>query len=235
MTTRVVKKHAVTKRVVKKAATKLPLPFDAKEAVRALSKADPNLAKWIAKVGPFTMELNKTNSVFEALAQSIVYQQLHGKAAATILARVKAKVGSGAKFNAKNLLATSDADLRACGLSKNKMLALQDLARKTLDGTLPKMAKLGAMHEDEIIERLTAVRGIGVWTVHMFLIFRLGRPDILPIGDFGVRKGFARVFKIKEMPLPGHLTERAEKWRPYRSIASWYMWRVADWAEQAGA
>jgi DNA-3-methyladenine glycosylase II len=195
---------------------------------RALVRADPALASLFKTVGPFRLERRPLHSPFEALAHSIVYQQLHGRAAATIFARVCERVGQGRGFTPEKLLALPDATLREAGLSANKLLAMQDLARKTVDGTVPPLARVRRMSDADLIEHLTQVRGIGQWTVEMLLIFRLGRPDILPVDDYGVRKGFMVSRGLKEMPKPKELLAYGERWRPYRTVVSWYLWRAAD-------
>ncbi len=172
-------------------------------------------------------------SLFEALAESIVYQQLTGKAASTIYARVRFAVRP---FDAANLARTTDAKLRAAGLSAGKVLALRDLARLTLEGELPDLAGLSEMSDEDIKASLTRVRGIGSWTVDMILLFRLGRPDVWPVGDYGVRKGFALAFARKrgvaegELPDEAEMTERSARWSPYRSLVAWYLWRRTDLA-----
>jgi DNA-3-methyladenine glycosylase II len=165
---------------------------------------------------------------FQALAESIVYQQLTGKAAATILSRVHALHGGPRKFHPESLLAMPVDQLRTAGLSGAKAAALKDLAAKTLDGTVPTLRALVKLDDDAIVERLTEVRGIGKWSVQMLLMFRLGRPDVLPVDDYGVRKGFQRAFRTKELPTPKEVAKRGERWRPYRSAASWYLWRAAE-------
>jgi len=214
------------------------LPFDAGAALTAIRSSDAVLGRLVDRVGPFTMKLKATEDTFEALAESIVYQQLTGKAAATIFARVRALYPRGA-LSADAVLATSDERLRAAGLSTSKRLALKDLARRTLDGGVPTLRELARMEDERIVERLTQVRGIGRWTVEMLLIFRLGRPDVLPLGDYGIRKGFARVFPKpgtrtrygdKELPSPAVLEARGDRWRPFRSVASWYLWRALELA-----
>jgi DNA-3-methyladenine glycosylase II len=195
---------------------------------RALLRADPALAPLFKTVGPFRMERQPLHSPFEALAHSIVYQQLHGRAAATIFGRVCERVGQGRGFTPEKLLALPDTTLREAGLSANKLLALQDLARKTVDGTVPPLARVRRMSDADLVEHLTQVRGIGPWTVEMLLIFRLGRPDILPVDDYGVRKGFMVAHGLKEMPKPKALLAHGERWRPFRTVVSWYLWRAAD-------
>jgi DNA-3-methyladenine glycosylase II len=223
-------------------------PYDPAEAVSQLSAADPKLAKLIAKAGPFTMRLPAQQSPFEALLQSIIYQQLHGKAAATIHARLLASFAAitDARSTAapvhpdpQQILDAPNEQLRAAGLSHNKALAIRDLASKTLDGTVPTLPRIRRMSDEAIIEHLIQVRGIGRWTVEMLLIFRLGRPDILPTSDYGIRKGFALTFQglkpeTKLTPAllakPADMERRAKKWAPWRSVASWYMWRACDLA-----
>ena len=211
-----------------------PLPFDPVAAVRTLSAADPALAKHIARVGPFRLQLKETEGTFAALAESVVYQQLSGRAAATIFGRVRALYPNG-QLDPKRLLGSTDDALRGAGLSAAKLASLRDLATKTLEGAIPTLAQLERMEDDAIVDRLSAVRGIGRWTVEMLLMFRLGRPDVLPVADYGVKKGFARVF-LKgrarygpdELPTLEVLSRRGERWRPFRSVASWYLWRALD-------
>jgi DNA-3-methyladenine glycosylase II len=201
--------------------------YDPEEAVRQLRAADPVLARLMKRAGPFLMQIRKLHDPFEALARNIVFQQLHGKAAAAIHARVLALFGGG-KLRPEDIIDAPDEALRGAGLSAAKTAALRDLAAKTLDGTVPTLARMRRMTDEEIVERLTKVRGIGRWTVEMLLMFRLGRPDVLPIGDFAVRKGFALAYGLDESPKPKELTEFGERWRPYRSVASWYMWRAVE-------
>jgi DNA-3-methyladenine glycosylase II len=218
--------------------------YDSAAAVKQLSAADPRLGELIRRAGPFTLRLKSAHSPFESLLESIVYQQLNGRAAATILRRVL-EVSGGLHPSPQALLDTPDIQLRGAGLSGNKLLALRDLAAKTMDGTVPTLERIRRMSDDEIVERLTAVRGIGRWTVEMLLMFRLGRPDVLPVTDFGVRKGFHLTFQRKnaftstpfggkkvvtqaDLPTAEQMIRRAEKWKPWRSIASWYMWRACD-------
>jgi len=170
---------------------------------------------------------------FDALAESIAYQQLSGKAAATIFGRVRALYPKRKWLDPEQLLATPDETLRAAGLSRAKTAALKDLAAKTIDGTVPSARALIRMSDDEIIMRLTTVRGIGRWTVEMLLLFDLGRPDVWPVDDYGVRKGFAKTFRRRKLPTPKQLMKFGEKWRPYRSVAAWYFWRALDAPEKA--
>jgi DNA-3-methyladenine glycosylase II len=201
--------------------------YDPEEAVRYLSSVDSTLARLIERVGPFNMPIRRMHNPFEALARNIIYQQLHGNAAAAIHQRVLALFGKK-RLHPQDILNASEEALRGAGLSGAKLVALKDLAAKTLDGTVPTLARLRRMGDEEIIEHLTEVRGIGRWTVEMLLIFRLGRPDILPVGDFAVRKGFSRAYGLEEMPKPKELLAYGERWRPFRSVASWYMWRASE-------
>lgn len=216
-----------------KATSKSAYPFNTRSALKHL-RADTQLAALIDRIGTFGMEINATHDLFLALARAIVYQQLHGKAAATIFRRVSElfpRSGEGV-FTARDIVRCADDKLRGAGLSQNKMLALRDLATKTLDGTLPDLPALHVLDNETIIERLSSVRGIGRWTVEMLLIFNLGRPDVLPVDDFGVRKGYMLAFKKREMPTPKQLKAYGERWAPYRSVASWYLWRAADQAKE---
>jgi 3-methyladenine DNA glycosylase/8-oxoguanine DNA glycosylase len=169
---------------------------------------------------------------FEALAESIAYQQLSGKAAATIWGRVRALYPKRKKLDPKLVLATPDKKLRAAGLSGSKVAALKDLAAKTIDGTVPSARALAKMSDEEIIERLVTVRGIGRWTVEMLLLFDLGRPDVWPVHDYGVQKGFAKTFGRRKLPTPKQLLKLGDKWKPYRSAAAWYFWRALDAPEK---
>jgi len=203
--------------------------FDARAAIKHLRAADPKLGRLIDEVGPFALKLKRTASIFGALAEAIVYQQLSGKAAATIYGRVCALFPRAAQGpTAEHILRAKDAQLRGAGLSRAKTLALQDLARRAAAGEIPTLGEIHRLEDDEIVDRLTAVRGIGRWTVEMLLIFRLGRPDVLPIEDYGIRKGFARAFRKRELPAPKDLAQYGERWKPYRTVASWYLWRALD-------
>ncbi|MGH7294211.1 MAG: methylated-DNA--[protein]-cysteine S-methyltransferase [Polyangiaceae bacterium] len=212
--------------------TSSPPRLDPRAAIAHLRKADARLAKIIDRVGPPDVRLLTTKSTFEALAESIVFQQLNGKAAATIHGRLVA-LFPRRRIRPEALLATSDAALRAAGVSRGKALALRDLARKTLDGVVPSIRALDALDDEAIVERLVQVRGIGRWTVEMLLIFRLGRQDVLPVADFGVRHGFKLAYGKREMPSPKDLARHGERWRPFRTLASWYLWRAVDLARGA--
>jgi len=204
------------------------LAYDPDLACRHLTAADPRLGALIARAGEFTMRPVPTQSLFAARVESIVYQQLSGKAAETILRRVVALYRPRRFPRPVDILETPVERLRAAGLSAAKTAAVKDLAARTLEGTVPSMTRVRRMSDEEIIERLTTVRGIGRWTVEMLLLFRLGRPDVLPLGDLGVRKSFARAFNRRALLDPLVLHRRAERWRPYRSVASWYLWRALD-------
>jgi O-6-methylguanine DNA methyltransferase len=206
--------------------------FDPEVAVEHLREADPVLAKLIQEVGPFRMRLRSARSIFVALAEAIVYQQLNGKAAASIFARVCALFPVAQGLTAEQILRISEAKLRAAGLSNSKLLSIRDLARKAADGEIPTLAEAHRMDDEMLIERLTQVRGIGRWTVEMLLMSRLGRPDVLPVDDYGIRAGFAAAFKKRKFPAPKDLVKPGAKWKPYRTVASWYLWRAADQAKQ---
>ena len=203
------------------------LPAHHEEGLRHLSGADPILAAIIERVGPCTVVAATRQDLFQALLRAIIYQQLHGRAAAAIHARVL-KAAGGRRISAKSLASIPDEPLRAAGLSANKLRALRDLAAKTIDGTVPTPKAAAKMSDEELIERLTSIRGIGPWTVHMLMIFHLGRPDVMPIGDYAVRKAFSLHFRRGRAIKPEALLRHARKWQPYRSIASWYLWRSLD-------
>ena len=203
------------------------LEYDPKAAVRHLKKADERLAAVIARVGELTLRAHAAPP-FDALAQAIAHQQLAGAAARTIVARLKALFPARAFPRPEDIRASRVAKLRKAGFSRPKVLALKDLARAALDGTIPAPEELRSLSDDAIVARLDPIRGIGRWTVEMLLIFRLGRPDVLPVDDFGVRKGFQRALGLREMPTPRAVMEYGERWRPFRSVASWYLWRAAE-------
>jgi O-6-methylguanine DNA methyltransferase len=207
--------------------------FDRDAAVEHVRASDPALARLIDAVGPFRMKLAGTQSLFVALAQAIVYQQLNGKAAATIFGRVCALFPHTPDGpTPEHVLRASDEKLRGAGLSRSKLLSLRDLARKSSDGEIPTLDEVRRMESEAIVERLTAVRGIGRWTVEMLLMFRLGRPDVLPADDYGIRKGFALTFKKRELPSRKDLEKRGARWKPYRTVASWYLWRAVERSQQ---
>src|SRR6516162_2300666 len=201
--------------------------FDADLAVQHLRAADPVLARVIDEIGPFCMQIRPASTVFAVLLRAIVNQQLNGKAAAVILARVSALFPRGVPTAAR-LLRTSDEKLRGAGLSRSKVSSLRDLAQKAEDGVIPTLGEIKNMADEAIIERLSKVRGIGRWSAEMLLMFRLGRPDVLPVDDYGVRKGFAIAFEKSELPSPKELAAYGARWQPYRTAASWYLWRVVE-------
>jgi len=210
--------------------TPLP-PVDGKTAARALAASDPVLAGVIDRVGPCSLDPAPETDLFQALLRSIIYQQLHGKAAAAIHSRVVALMPDP---SATALQVLPDSSLRAAGLSANKLLALRDLAARTLDGTVPAATDATELSDDKLIERLTKVRGIGPWTVQMLMIFYLGRPDVMPTGDFGIRKAFSLLYRRGRPVKPETILRHAKRWQPHRSIASWYLWRSLDSAPLLG-
>ena len=191
-----------------------------RKAINHLKKSDPIMRSIIEQVGPFRMEFNPPE--FASLAESIVYQQLNGAAAASIFTRFVAL--AGAPLTPKGILKLTDEQMRAGGMSKQKTAYLRDLAAKTLSGAVD-FKRLPDLTEQEVIEHLTQVKGIGVWTAHMFLMFTLKRPDILPTGDYGVQAAIKRHYKKRKLPKPHIMEKIAKPWAPYRSIASWYLWR----------
>ena len=202
--------------------------MDHDEAHRHLAGTDPRFAELIARSRHYEIKILPAINPFDALAESIAYQQLSGKAAATIWKRVRALFRRRKHLDPKLVLVTPDEKFRAAGLSRSKIAALKDLAAKTIDGTVPSSRALARMSDEEIIARLTSVRGIGRWTAEMLLLFDLGRLDVWPVADYGVRKGFAKTFGRRKLPTPKQLTKFGEKWRPYRSVAAWYFWRALD-------
>jgi DNA-3-methyladenine glycosylase II len=206
-----------------------PVPLTAQ---RALSRADPTLGSAIRLLGPCTLKRGR-GSPYEALLSAIVHQQIHGNAAAAILGRFKALYG-GRYPAPEELVAAVDTDLRACGLSAAKQAAMRDVAAKTLDGTVGDRRALRRLDDEAIIERLVTVRGVGRWTAEMLLMFTLNRADVLPVDDFGVREGFKLLHGLKEQPKPRALAEFGQRWAPYRTTASWYLWRYVDHVRQRG-
>jgi DNA-3-methyladenine glycosylase II len=202
-------------------------PVDLPAAERHLREADPVLARVIAGAVPCTLAPAARIDLFGALLRSIIYQQLHGNAASAIHGRVVRAIG-GRKPRATALAAIPDEALRAAGLSGNKLKAIRDLAARTLDGTVPAARAAVRMSDEELIERLTAVRGIGPWTVHVLLIFHLGRPDVLPTGDFAIRRAFSLLYRRGRAVMPEAILRHARLWQPYRSVASWYLWRSLE-------
>ena len=198
------------------------------EALEHLSRSDKTLARLIKKVGPCTMKLHTRRTPFVALVTAVTHQQLNGTAAQTILKRFLS-LYPGKRFpSPEDVLLTPDDRLRTAGLSRAKVAAIKDIAAKTVDGVVPGSRAIAKLSNEEIIERLTSVRGVGQWTVEMLLMFTLGRLDVLPATDYGVRKGFAVTFGWKELPTPKELLEYGERWSPHRSTAAWYMWRALE-------
>ena len=202
--------------------------FDTAAAVRFLKKSDPVMRSLIERAGPCKLSVDRLSSLFEALLESIVYQQLTGKAAATIFGRVTDLFKPKMTVEPLDLLRASDEELRGAGLSGSKIAAVRDLAEKMAASELPTIKQLHSLDNEAIIERLTRVRGIGRWTAEMLLIFRLGRSDVLSTGDYGLRKGYAILYNNGLLPTPRELAEAGERWKPWRSIASWYLWRAAE-------
>lgn len=211
--------------------------YDAQTAYAHLSKRDRKLGAWMKKIdalegGPIPTDprWRKSFDPVDALARAILFQQLSGKAASTIVGRVETAIGAS-RLHYDTLGRCDDTTLRGCGVSGNKLLALRDLAARESRGEIPDLRRMAGMDNDAIIAALVPIRGIGRWTVEMMLMSRLGRPDILPIDDLGIRKGAQRVDKLEAMPAPKVLAELGERWGPYRSYASLYLWRIADYAE----
>lgn len=206
--------------------------LDRDPATAHLLAVDPVMRRLIEDIGPFTLKPRVGRSPFESLARAIAYQQLHDKAAESILKRFIA-LFPGRRFpRPEELLAVHMRSVRNAGFSRPKILALRDLAAKTLDGTVPTNRMIRQLADEAIIRRLIEVRGIGRWTVEMLLIFQLGRPDVLPVDDFGLRNGFRIAYRRPAMPTPKQLLQYGERWRPYRTTASWYLWRAADREKQ---
>ena len=204
------------------------LPFDHIKAHAHLSGLDKRLARLIEKTGTFHFKLDTCDSVYESLLEAITHQSISGKAAATIFGRIKMLGTEGRCPTPQQILAATDLTLREAGLSYAKAASMKDLAQKTIEGIVPTIEEAHALSDEELVTRLISVKGIGAWTVEMFLMFRLGRPDVLPIHDYGVQKGFALTYGKKFMPKPRELAAFGERWRPYRTVASWYMWRAIE-------
>ena len=204
------------------------LAFDLAEGTRHLCERDECLKCLIAELVPFQIDVTDAQSPYEVLMESIAYQSISGKAAATIFGRIKALGEEGRPPTPEAMLKIPARKLRKAGLSGAKVLAMKDLARKAIEGIVPTHDEALKLSDDELVERLVSVRGIGAWTVEMFLIFRLGRPDVLPIHDLGVKKGWSVAYGKKHMPTPKELLKFGERWRPYRTLASWYMWSAFE-------
>lgn len=203
-------------------------PLDHSRATAYLRKACPSMKTLVTRIGPCTMEIESGRTPFQALVNAVAHQQLHGKAAATILGRFRLLFPSGRFPSPKALASVSDDQLRGVGFSRAKTAALRDLAEKSLSGVVPSTKVIRELSDEEIIARLTQVRGIGKWTVEMLLIFTLGRPDVWPVDDYGVRTGWKLAYGLPEMPGPKELQALGEPFRPHRSVAAWYLWRATD-------
>lgn len=208
-------------------------PFDLRLAMDTLAAKDPGLAPLIKETQEFRLEKGAAENPYEVLVEAITHQSISGRAAATIFGRVKALGSNGRIPTPQQMLKLARPALRKAGLSSAKILAMKDLAQKTIDGVVPTLEEAHKLSDEELVDRLVSVRGVGAWTVEMFLIFRLGRPDVLPVHDLGVRKGWALTYGKKHMPAPKELLKFGERWRPYRTLASWYMWRACQRAGQA--
>jgi DNA-3-methyladenine glycosylase II len=201
-------------------------------ALKHLSAVDPVMRRLIREVGACELQPEKWRAPFQSLVQAVAHQQLNGTAANTILTRFK-KLFTGRRFPRPEDLATvTDEQIRACGFSFAKIAAIRDIGAKALDGTIPSSRQIAVLPDETIIERLTEARGVGRWTVEMLLIFQLGREDVLPVDDFGVRNGFRLAYKKRAMPKPGALMKYGERWKPHRTTAAWYLWRAADLAKK---
>jgi DNA-3-methyladenine glycosylase II len=199
-------------------------------ALRHLSRNDPVMRALIRRTGPCTITIRRRWSPFQSLVRAVVYQQLHGRAAAAIYGRLVALFDGPAFPSPEAMLAMSPRRMRGAGLSRAKVRAIKDIARKAAAGIVPERRIVARLGDDEIVERLTAARGVGRWTVEMLLIFTLGRQDVLPADDYGVRDGYRAAYGLKALPTPKALLEYGERWRPHRSTAAWYLWRAAEHA-----
>lgn len=200
-------------------------PYDVHRALRTLRGRDRALAALMDRVGPFKLGLRDHNTPFQAILQSVVYQMISTRAAAAIHARVQSLFPNRYP-SARALLSIPDDELLAAGLSRAKVAALRDLAACCLDGRVPHTNRLRHMADDDVVACLRQVRGVGVWTAEMLLIFNLGRPDVLPVGDLGVRRGFRMAYGLETDPAPDDLLQHGERWRPWRTVAAWYLWRA---------
>ena len=209
------------------AADRAPRRLKPLGAVAHLSKCDPAFAALIGRIGPCGLTV-LPREPYEALVRAIAHQQLHGRAAQTILGRFTALYPDVAFPSPDQVLATGEAVLRGCGFSGSKAASIRDIAAHALNGTVPTAVEAAALDDAALIERLTTIRGVGRWTVEMLLIFTLGRPDVLPVDDFGVREGWRRVQDLAAQPRPKDLAAIGEAWGPHRSTAAWYLWRAAD-------
>lgn len=197
-------------------------------ALKHLEAEDPILGELIARVGPCRLEPDLGRTPFQALVRAVAYQQLHGKAAATILGRFLALYQPATFPTPQAVLETPLEIITSVGFSRPKAGYVKEIARMTVEGVVPSTKQIRQMSDADIIDRLTQIKGVGRWTVEMLLIFTLGRPDVLPVDDFGVRNGFAITYRKRKLPDPGQLRRHGERWKPYRSVASWYLWRAVD-------
>lgn len=198
------------------------------EAIAHLKKRCKVMRRIIPELGPCTLEPESARSPFESLVRAVAHQQLHGAAAESILRRFRALFPKPRFPNAAELASVSDEALRGAGFSRQKIASLRDIAAQTLSGLIPSSRAIGKLGDEEIVERLTQVRGVGRWTVEMMLIFKLGRPNVLPADDFGIRSGFRVAFGLDKMPTAKEVLAYGERWRPYTTTAAWYFWRAAD-------
>lgn len=202
-------------------------------ALRHLSKTDPIMRALIRRVGPCTIRIRRRWSPFQSLVRAVVYQQLHGRAAAAIFARLVALFDGDGFPSPERVLAMSPRRMRGAGLSRAKVRAIKDIAKKAAAGVVPSRRVVARLADEEIVTRLTEARGVGRWTVEMLLMFTLGREDVLPVGDYGVRDGYRAAYGLKALPSPKALEKYGERWRPHRTTASWYLWRAAEHAKAA--
>jgi DNA-3-methyladenine glycosylase II len=203
-----------------------------REAREHLSQACHRFAALIERIGPTKPRVERGRGLYEALIRAIAHQQLHGKAAEAILARFAALYAADGFPSPEQVLDTDDIILRGCGFSAAKLAAVRDICAKTLDGTVPTKRQAGRIPDEELIERLTSIRGVGRWTVEMLLIFTLGRPDVLPVDDFGVREGYRVLHELDAQPKPRALAELGLPWAPHRSMATWYLYRAVEEARR---
>ena len=210
----------------------MPRQPDWTEAVEHLKQNDKRLARWIERIGPPQGRVSHEHTIFYSLMRSIIYQQLAGSAASSILAKVNALFPNGLA-TPEGIAETSDEALRGAGLSRNKLAAIRDLAAKTLDGTVPTARAMSRLSDEVIIERCIKVKGIGRWTVEMMLMFRLGRPNVLAVDDYGIRKGFQLIYKLPGLATKQQLQKRGEKWHPWRTVGCYYMWRALEHQKKA--
>lgn len=204
-----------------------------KRAIEHVRAREPRMVDWIERIGPIRMPNRRSSDPYLALLEAIAYQQLAGSAAKKIWDRVVALFGDEGPVPHR-LIATSEAQLRSAGLSRNKALSMRDIATRTLAGEVPDAAGMKRMSNDEIIASLTQIRGVGQWTAEMLLIFTLRRPDVMPATDYGIRKGYQVLYRKREMPTPTQVLKKAEIWQPYRTTAALYLWRIADAAKEKG-